>query len=274
MTRFRFGPALLVAFALAAGSATAQDRPFLYNEEDFGRPVDGTELDVCIDQRDPAWQIDEAIAREIAAVLLLDPQIHYVGGAAVTSPFDDVYYYLRAQCRVFFGFKLIAGHYPEWVAVTRAYYDANYVFVGSDPNVARLGDLPPRTAIGTTSATSADFLFLQFNNLQPTAQRWRRIPFGTDAQTLSALESGTIAAALVWGPSLLDLTDGDALPPDVQFIAPDPVQLSPMPVGGLLLSTDTYLRQEIDTAIVALQAQGYLDQLVAQYPFLSVPAAQ
>lgn len=274
MTGLRFALATLFTLALGASSGSAQDRPFLSNEEDFGRPVDGTELDVCIDQRDPAWQIDEAIAREIAAVLLLDPQIHYVGGGAVSSPFDEVYYYLRADCRVFFGFKLIAGHYPEWVAVTRPYYDANYVFVGLDPAIDRLSDLPPATPIGATSGTTADFQFLQFNNLQAAAQRWQRIPYGTDAQALIGLENGTVAAALVWGPSLLP-QDGEGAPStERNILAPEPVQLPPMPVGGLLLSTDTYLRQELDTAIVALDAQGYFEDLAARYPFLSVPERQ
>lgn len=264
--------AMLTVLVCAASSSFAQDRPVLYNEEEYGRPTDGTTLRVCIDQRDPAWQIDEAIAREVAGLLLLEPSIYYIGNYSVSSPFEDVYYHLRAHCRVYFGFRLIAGHYPEWVSLTRPYYDAAYIFVSKDPQIDRLSDLPPGAPIAVTAGSTADFHFIRYNNSLPSANRWRRIPFGTDGQALSALDRGIVNAALIWGPVLLEHQDSGSL--DLTMVDSNPLHFEPMPVGGLLLSTDSYLRQQLDSAISALTMSGATEELLALHAFLSVPRGQ
>ncbi|WMT90057.1 transporter substrate-binding domain-containing protein [Pelagibacterium sp. H642] len=259
-----FFAALLLAFVPLAG--IGQDRPFLYNEEEFGQPSDANELRICIDPRDPAWEIDRAIAEEIASVLLLEPVIHMIEDTRASVPLDDVYYYLRANCRVYFGFRLIADLYPTWAMATRPYYEARYVFVTDDPEYSRLADLPAGAPIAATLASSADFRFTQFNNALPAAQRWRRVPFGTDTQSLDALEQGVVEAALIWGPALLAEQR-----PGLAIMSPEPLAFDPMPVGGLLLSTDTFLRTSIDDAIAALSAAGTLERLVREYPYLSPP---
>ena len=258
-----FFAALVLALAPMAGFG--QERPFLYNAEQFGQPSDANELRICIDPRDPAWEIDRAIAQEIASVLLLEPVIHMIEDTRQSVPFDDVYYYLRANCRVYFGFRLIADLYPTWAIATRPYYNAGYVFV-TDGDYSRLADVPSGAPIAATLASSADFRFTQFNNALPADQRWQRLPFGTDAQSLDALEAGTAEAALVWGPVLLS-----GQRPDLAVMSPEPLQLDPMPVGGLLLSTDTFLRTSIDDAIAALGAAGTLDELIGEHGYLSPP---
>ncbi len=73
-------------------------------------------------------------------------------------------------------------------------------------------------------------------------------------------------AALVWGPALL----ADQRP-GLSVISSEPIRFEPMPVGGLLLSTDTFLRQSIDDAIAALSAAGTLDELVGDHGYLAPP---
>ncbi len=255
--------AVLAGCICAAGQGHAQEPPFLDNEEDYGRPMDGSALKVCIDPRDPAWEIDRDIAGAVAGLLLLEPEIYLVPDTRNTSVLDDVYAHLRGNCRAFFGFKLIAAFYPEWLTATRPYYQAHYVFVGRHPLPDRLGAIPPGTAVGATLGTAADFGFLQHNNLQPAERRWRRVPFGADDRALAAVRDGSVAAALVWGPSALPLVTGEGAA--FGIVAPDPVRIAPMPVGALLLSSDTYLRQSIDRAIEALIAGGEIDAILAAH---------
>lgn len=262
----RFPVIAVLVMALVPLGSAGQERPFLYNDEAFGQPSDANELRICIDPRDPAWHIDRAIAEEIAAVLLVEPVIHMIEDTRQSVPFEDVYYYLRANCRVYFGFRLIADLYPTWSTATRPYYTANYVFVTLNDDYERLADVPAGASVAATLASSADFRFTQYNNALPAAQRWKRLPFGTDAQSLDALEQGTVGAALVWGPALLaDQRTG------LSVISSEPIRFEPMPVGGLLLSTDTFLRQSIDDAIAALSAAGTLDELVGDHGYLSPP---
>ena len=261
--------ALCAAVSAWAPLALAQqdDRPFLNNPETFGRPTDDNTLRVCIDLRDPLWEIDREIAQALAAVLLLEPEIHLIDDGRTSVPLDDVYSYLRGQCRVYFGFRLVAGMYPSWASVTRAYYDARYVFVTDGTEYAALADIPAGRPVGVTLGSSADFRFTPYNNALSPNARWTRRPYGTDAQALAALENGDVEAALVWGPALVGHQGGA----DFSVIAPDPLQLETMPVGGLMLSGDVFLRQSLDEGIAAMLAGGEIERAIADRPFLSLP---
>lgn len=262
-----FRQTAMFALALAAAGAppAAQDRPFLRNEEQFGRPIDGERLRVCIDPRDPAATIDREIAEAIASVLLLELDVYLIPDTRVTAEFDDVYILLRGDCRVVFGFKLITGFYPDWVTATRAYYNANYVFLARSPAPARLGDLPAGTPVAATLGSIADFAFLKYNNTLPAPRRWQRIPLSSDEMSIAALQGSSVDAALVWGPSAL-ATAGDNL----AILDPSPVRVSPMPVGALLLSTDSFLRVSIDQAISALIDEGAITRIVESHDAASV----
>ena len=241
----------------------AQDRPTLPNEESFGRPDDDFSLRFCVDPRDPGWEFDKAIGEAIADALLLEPQMHVIDDTKTRVDFEDIYRNLRADCSVYFGFKLIAGGYPDWVTVTRAYYETGYVFVAKPPAPARLADIPKTEALGATIGSVADFRFLQYNNSQPAAQRWRRFPMSTDELALQAVVSGEVAASLVWAPSFFELSKTHPEYAELAVVASDPVTIPPMPVGAIMLSRDTFLRTSIDQAIGDLIADGVITDLLA-----------
>ncbi len=255
---------LLCAAALVAPTA-AQDRPTLPDEEKYGRASDDYSFRFCVDPRDPGWEFDQAIGLAIADSLLLEPRMHVVTDTNERAEFEDVYRHLLADCAVYFGFKLFAGGYPDWVTVTRAYYETGYVFVTKAPAPASLGDIPPGEALGATIGSAADFRLVQFNNARPADQRWRRFPMATDTQALDAVLSDRVAAALVWAPSFYGL---GKTRPDIAALeviaSPAPLNLPPVPIGGVMLSRDTFLRNNIDQAIAALVEDGVVADLLTQ----------
>ncbi len=263
----------LAALPLLPALAFAQV-PVLPNEEDYGRRSDDFTLSFCVDPRDPGWEVDLAIGEAIAAALLLEPKPFIVADTNRTAPFDDIYIHLRADCRVYFGFKLISEAYPDWVTVTRPYYETGYVFVARPPAPARLDDIARGTPIGATLGSSADFRLVQYNNSIPAAQRWTRHPYSSDQQSLRAVADGKVAAALVWRPSLAALARTEPVFAELQAMSPDPVTLDPMPVGALLLSSEVYFRSLLDEAIAALVEDGTIAAILAEHGMIgTVPGA-
>jgi polar amino acid transport system substrate-binding protein len=267
---FRFGlfRRLVLPCALAmacAGPSLAQDRPALPDEERYGRPGDDFTLRFCVDPRDPGWELDQAVGEAIAQALLLEPQVHVVEDTNERAEFEDIYRHLLADCSVYFGFKLIAEGYPDWVTVTRPYYETGYVFVAKPPAPARLGDIPRSEALGATLGSAADFRLVQFNNSQPAAQRWRRFPMGTDQLALEAVLKGTVAASLVWAPSFFELGKTRPEFAELEVVAPDPLTIPPMPVGAIMLSREIFLRTNIDQAIATLVADGVIAEILAAH---------
>ncbi|MDB5623898.1 MAG: transporter substrate-binding protein [Devosia sp.] len=261
----------LIAVVGLSPRIVAQDRPSLPDEEKYGRASDDYSFRFCVDPRDPGWEFDKAIGQAIAESLLLEPQMHVVADTNERAEFNDLYRHLLADCAIYFGFKLFAGGYPEWVTVTRAYYETGYVFVGKAPTPPTLGDIAPGEVLGVTIGSAADFRLVQFNNARPAEQRWRRFPMSTDLQALEAVLSGEAAAALVWGPSFYALSKTRAEIAALEIIAsPAPLSLPPVAIGGVLLSRDTFLRNTIDQAIAALVADGVVDELLTQ---LSMPGS-
>ena len=262
-SRHLFALCLLV-LAIPIAPSVAQDRPILPDEEKYGRAADDYSFRFCVDPRDPGWEFDKAVGEAIAESLLLEPQMHVITDTNERAEFDDIYRHLLADCSIYFGFKLIAGGYPEWVTVSRAYYETGYVFVAKSPAPASLGDIPRGQAIGATLASSADFRLVQYNNALPEAERWKRYPMSTDQQALEAVLSDEVSAALVWAPSFYELGKTRPEIAALQTIAsPAPLTIPPMPVGAILLSRDIFLRNSMDQAITALVADGVIADLLA-----------
>jgi len=245
--------------------------PELPDAERYGRVGDENSLRICIDPRDPAWQVDRQIAEAIAGALLLTPSVTVIESTAEREELDAIYRQLLENCSVYFGFKLVAGSYPEWLTLTRPYYDVGYRFVTADPDWQRLGDIPRDQALGPTIGTSGDFALVQYLNSLPAAERWRRFPMTSDVLALEALSSGEVAAALVWAPSLYELGQADPEIAALRVIAADPAPQTVVLVGAVLLSRDGYLRTAMDEAIASLVADGTIAAILDQAGFPATP---
>jgi polar amino acid transport system substrate-binding protein len=259
--------ALLLAGLGLLGPAFAQDTPYVPDDWRYGRPEDRGTLRICVDPRDPEWKIAEEIAGEIAAALLLMPAELVIPDQRVTATWDSLYHHLLRDCDVYFGFKLIPGGYPDWLALSRSYYSASYVLAVEDPGWQSLADVPTDRPIATAIGTSADFSLTKYVQTQPAGARWIRFPMGTNETAMAALENGTAAAALVWGPAAWAIEQADPAYSDVRLIPIAPLPETSLGVGAALLAKQSFLRASVDQAIGDLVADGTIAAILERHEF-------
>jgi polar amino acid transport system substrate-binding protein len=268
---------LFVLFTLAsltplAALAQQEPPPFVVDENQMGRFSDDYTLRYCVDPRDPAWQADQAIAEAIAGALLIEPAPYLVPDKEVREPIDNLYRHLRADCAIYFGFKLLSGVYPEWLTVSRPYYEVGYVLAVKNEAWQKLGDIPRTEALGPTMGTAADFQLIQYLNGLPQSERWKRFPIMSDEVALDEVLSGEVAAALVWGPSFAALKNGNPKYAGLRTISLDPLPDNGVPVGAVLLSSETFLRSSVDQAIDSLIKDGTIERIIAEHGLSATPA--
>jgi polar amino acid transport system substrate-binding protein len=236
----------------------------------FGRRQDGPTLHYCVDERDPDLPVARKIGEAISGALLLEPKEHAIGEALSGEDIDQVYPVLIDTCDVFLGFKLIADGYPEWLAITRGYYRASYVFVTAHPDWKSLADVPLSQPIGGTIGTSADIRLIQYIAALRPAERWTHYPMSSDEAALTDVTKGKLGAALVWAPSFWALRKDHPEFAPLHTLAPRPLPESSLEVGAILLAREAFLRANVDQAIKALSADGTIDAILKGFGF---PAA-
>lgn len=265
---------LCAGAAAWCGAAHAQaprsDTPFVPDEWKYGRRQDNATLQYCVDARDPDLPIARKIGQAIAQALLLEPKPHEIGANTVGEDLDNLYRVFLETCDVFLGFKLIPDAYPGWLTVTRAYYRTSYILVATAPSWKTLGDIPRDKAIGATIGTAADIRLIQYLAALPAAERWSRFPMGSDELALGALKRGTVAAALVWGPSFWAMRQADPSLAALRIVALKPLPDSPVEVGATLLARESFLRSNIDQAIASLTADGTIQSILDGEKFPAV----
>lgn len=272
--------ALLVALVMAVPGAvllpapvSAQqepeffDQPYAPGEWNIGRRLDESQLRYCVDPRDPDWEVDGDIAEAIAAALLLEPQRYVVQNDIVLEDFTKVYEILLKHCDIHMGFKLIPEGYPDWVILSRAYYQTQYVFVAADPDIQTLPDLAPGRSISATLGTSAHIRLLSYLRALPADKRWPVFPSGTNERALESLLNGDIAVALVWAPNLWAKQREDPAYAVLHVIDPAPLPPTTLGLGGLILKQNSFLRTAVDQAITALIADGTIQSILDKYKF-------
>ena len=253
--------------AVPAQEPEFYDRPFAENQWTYGRRMDESQLRYCVDARDPDWEVAGAIADAIALGLLLEPQRYLVESNIVFDDITKVYAVMLEHCDIHMGFKLIPQGYPDWVTVTRPYYDAEYIFVSADLDIQALTDLGPSRPIGATMGTSAHMRLVTYLSALPAEDRWLTYPMGTSDLALQSLLEGKVDVALVWAPNLWARQREDPAFADLHVIDPAPLPSIALGVGAILLSNETFLRAAIDEAIAALRADGTIADILDEYEF-------
>ena len=244
--------------------------PYVQDEWKYGRRQDGATLHYCVDERDPDQPVAARIGEAIAGALLLEPREHKVGEDWAGEDIDQVYQVLLETCDVFLGFKLIPDAYPDWLTITRGYYRASYVFATANADWKALADVPLSQTIAGTIGTSADIRLMQYLSALKPAERWPHYPVASDEAALRAVADGKLAAALVWAPSFWGLQKADPAFAKVRIIAPRPLPVSSLDVGAVMLARETFLRANLDQAIVALTEDGTIETILKSFGF---PAA-
>lgn len=270
---------LFFALALAVTTAMLSPSPIRAQEPEFfdipyapeqwmyGRRFDEAQLRYCVDRRDPAWEVAAEIADALAAGLLLEPQRYVVETEIAAQDITAVYEVMLAHCDMHMGFKLIPEGYPEWLTITRPYYETEYVFVAADADIEALADLPPGRPIGADAGTLAHLRLMSYVRALPAEDRWPVFPMGTTELALQSLLNGTVDLALVWAPTLWAHQRANPAYADFEVIDPAPLQPTRLGVGAILLSDQTFLRNALDEAIAALAADGTIQSILDEYAF-------
>lgn len=257
--------------AVQAQEPEFYDVPFAPGQWNIGRTFDESHLRYCVDQRDPDWELAADIADNIASGLLLTPERYTVERDMIREDITVIYGILLEHCDVYMGFKLIPEGIPEWLTATRPYYESEYVFITSDPDLNTLADLAPGKPIAATQATSAHLqLFTYIQTLTPE-NRWPIYPMGTSDLTIESVINGTVDVSLVWAPSFWAMAKTDPAIAELRVIDPSPLAPIRLGVGGLLLANQTFLRTTIDEALAALTADGTLAGIIEEYDFPATP---
>src|SRR5580700_2360342 len=136
---------LLLLAALACFTRTptfaqeADDLPprDVYHER--GRST-GDKIAFCVNPASMMASFEKAVAREIAARLLVTPNVIEVKTWHPTEPldyrlplaYDELYIEFAERCDGFMGMTLASG-YPSWLIVTRPYLSTRTVFAATSP---------------------------------------------------------------------------------------------------------------------------------------------
>ncbi len=268
-----------LALALTVSVAALSPRPVSAQEPEFfdvpsaegqwnyGRRLDESQLRYCVDQRDPNWEVAGAIADAIALALLLSPQRYVVERKVAIEDITRVYALMLEHCDLYMGFKLIPGGFPNWVTLTRAYYESQYVFVAADPDIHALEEVAPGRPIGARMGTLAHLRLVSYLMALSAEDRWPTYPMGTSDLALESLLNGTVDVALVWAPILWAKQREEPAYANLHVIDPTPLPPTTLGVGALLLANETFLRTAIDEAIAALSKDGTLAGILDEYGF-------
>ena len=184
----------------------------------------------------------------------------------VGEDLDNLYQLFLEKCDIYLGFKLIADAYPDWLRVTRPYYQASYVFVTKD-NWRALADMPVAKPIAATMGTSADLRLVQYLMALQGAQRWPRFPMSDDRAAMETVLSGEAGAALVWEPGLWALRASDSKFNALKSMSARPMPESTITVGAAVLANEAFLRSNIDQAIASLTEDGTVQQILDEHKF-------
>jgi len=259
--------ATLSPVSVSAQQPEFYDVPFANGQWNIGRRLDESQLRYCVDRRDPEWEVAAEIADAIAQSLLLDPQRYVVESDFVSDDITKVYKIMLLNCDLHMGFKLIPGGYSNWATLTRAYYEAQYVFVTADADIHALADLAPARPIGATMGTTAHLRLVSYLSAVSPEDRWPAYPMGSSDLALKSLLNGTVDVALMWAPTFWAKQREDPAYANLHVIDPNPLPPTTLKVGALLLADETFLRTAVDEAIAALSADGTITAILEQYQF-------
>lgn len=230
--------------------------------------VDAQAVSFCEDPRNPANEVDRAIAEALASALLVEPRIHVVERQVVVEQeYEGLYIDLIDHCALYLGFKLYSDTYPAWLTLTRAFYESRFVVLTANEEWASLADVPKDATIGAVQGSLGDIRFLTLNNARPAAERWRRAPVGRPERAFDALLDGTVAALIVWEPwwwalrqTRQDLT--------VLHVLEAPEVSEPwIGVGAITLADRAFVRDNVDQAVAALSADGTIQEILDSFDF-------
>jgi len=268
--------ATLLVMATERTFAQFEDMPPRDVYRERGR-TSGDQVALCVNGAAMMASFDMALAREIAARLLLKPNIIEVKTWRPTEPldyrlplsFEEIFIEFAERCDGFMGFTLAPG-YPTWLTITRPYLTTRTVLATTSPEVRKIADIPSSRALGTRMLGAVDNQMILYLQSLPEKSRWQRMPYINNKLLLDRLLDHTVAAAFVWEPALYRATGGSPQSKDIHVIPP-PFELTETEFGIALRSKDTYLATTLGQSIDSLRSDGTIAALLVEHMLAPKP---
>jgi polar amino acid transport system substrate-binding protein len=249
----------------------AQEPPISAELLDRRLRLDGERITICIYPKDLTAEFDRAVATAVAETLLLEPVFYEIDVPVEVEimdrlpiDLDDLFILMTNTCDAIVGRTLLPQTWPDWLIFSRPYYYSPFVLLVTDPKYQSLADIPASAAVGTRLGTRADTNVIVYRQALSPADRWTRVPYIFDEDLLLWLIEGTVAAAFIWEPALLELSQGRPERLGLRRISPDPMQAPEFAVAIAFGQRSIYTRTLFDEAIVALIESGQMAELLEQ----------
>jgi polar amino acid transport system substrate-binding protein len=142
--------------------------------------------------------------------------------------------------------------------------------VAADENVQGLADIPADRRLGARVASYGFTAVQRYSATLPQEQRWQILPYGDIDLMVERVVDGTIGGMIIYGPTFAKVM-AEQPELDLHQFPLEPQTSARVNVGGIMLTTNTYLRSYVDEAIIALVEQGTIDQLVEDAGMATVP---
>eukprot|EP00873_Tetraselmis_striata_P030107 jgi/Tetstr1/450371/TSEL_037407.t1 len=211
------------------------------------------------DRHIPTLGRDREVAAELAHVLLLEPEIVEmdvdVDLLDSEGLWPSILLHLAEKCVGIMGVQIIPGEIaPDWMILSRPYFEAPYVLLTRDDEIENLADLPAETRVGVPLYTPIDIEMMTVIAAGGQLGELRRLPYDRPELMASLMRSGEMDAAIVWEPHL-ELPTVQPLDFFVGRASIAPLRQDRRAVAVLLRSQDQMLRTMIDDAIAALSME-------------------
>jgi polar amino acid transport system substrate-binding protein len=255
----------------------ADDLPPRDTYHERGRST-GDKIAFCVNPAAMMAPFERALANDIAARLLVTPNVIEVKTWHPTEPLDyrlplaygELYIEFAERCDGFMGFTLAQG-YPSWLIVTRPYVSTRTVLAAT-ADYHKLADVPVNRPLGTRMLGGVDNQLILYLQSLPAKSRWQRIPYFNNKLLLDRLLDRTVAAAFVWEPALYRATGGNPEAAGIHVVPP-PFALQPTELGIGLRSNDSFLSVTLGQAIDSLRADGTIDRLLVENMLAAKPSS-
>lgn len=265
--------ALIAAITvLGAGGAQAQGAAYP-TEYPFpkGHLRTGQELIFCIDKRNPMWEVQQDIARELAWQLGREPAFHVTyeadqepKGYTPAATRKEFLVLLASKCDVYMGLPgsiNAAFDYPadEEMLATRPFYRSRFVLVSRQGEIDSVDDVPADLPFGLQARGIPYMLLL---TMRPDSVTPRR--YVNDAELVEALRSGEVEAGIVYAPELYSrIPEPEKAGLQVHTIESIP-NMEWFIVGSIRQGRPA-LRQKVDEAITRLLQQDRVGRILASH---------
>jgi mono/diheme cytochrome c family protein len=166
----------------------------------FLAPAQAADLSVCIDTASAAAARDQEAAAAAAQRQNLTLAVHHFDGSGDDEGFTlkEFRALLAHACDLVMGYPIdtTGGEPPPGLSVTAPYDQTGYTLVTADPLPSTgLADLPDGTLVAVTYGAVPNLYFVTHHNVQSDIHL-------SEDDTLAALVSGKVRAAMLWQPTI------------------------------------------------------------------------